>query len=88
MQRNKWTWALVAVAGVAAAAFGLWHFISPGCGQTALEGFRPIATDRLHRFLGKVTKETAVCRGDDQAVRFRSMPWVDWQSYWATGDAK
>ena len=87
MRGRKWIYALVALAGVAAVGLVLWRFISPGCEQTALSGFRPIASDRLHRFLGKISKETAVCRGDDQAALFLSTPWVDWQGYWGAGDA-
>src|SRR5262249_9701217 len=49
-------------------------------------GFRPIATDRAERFLGKVQKDTARCRGGEKAVDRRDQPWVDWQNYWATGD--
>ncbi|HEX7231212.1 MAG TPA: peroxidase family protein, partial [Candidatus Binatia bacterium] len=49
-------------------------------------GFRKIADDRSHRFLGKVHEETARCRGGDRAVIFRSLPWVDWQNYWAAAD--
>ena len=49
-------------------------------------GFRKIADDRAQRFLGKVHEDTARCRGGDRAVSFRSVPWVDWQNYWAAGD--
>jgi Animal haem peroxidase len=86
MTRRKWIWTLFALAGVTAAAVLIYVFW-PGCGQASLEGFRPIAADRLQRFLGKVSKETAVCRGGGDAVQFRATPWVDWQRYWATGDA-
>ncbi|HYO16002.1 MAG TPA: peroxidase family protein [Thermoanaerobaculia bacterium] len=48
-------------------------------------GFRPIAKDRAHRFLGKVRKETASCRGGERAVAARDEPWLDWQNYYATG---
>jgi len=27
-----------------------------------------------------------VCRGGEAAVQFRTTPWVDWQSYWGTGN--
>jgi hypothetical protein len=57
------------------------------CISYAWEGFRPIATDRTTRFLGKVAEDTARCRGGNDAVNKRRLPWVDWQNYWATGDS-
>lgn len=86
MSRKKWLWTLAALAVVTAVAV-LISVFSPGCGQAALQGFRPIAATRLQRFLGKVTKETPVCRGGNDAVEFRVTPWVDWQKYWARADA-
>jgi len=56
------------------------------CAKLVERGFRPIAEDRADRFLGKVTKDAALCRGGEKAVRFPGTPWVDWSSYWATGD--
>ena len=56
------------------------------CADMALGGIRPIASDSAQRFLGKVSKDTAYCRGGDHAVAFRGAPWVDWQNYYATGD--
>jgi len=56
------------------------------CAELAKEGFRPVATERSHRFLGKVEESTALCRGGDRAVRYRDLPWLDWANYWATGD--
>src|SRR6266849_4608144 len=56
------------------------------CAKVAHEGFRPIAADRAHRFLGKVQEDTASCRGGEEAIRYRSLPWVDWQNYWGTRD--
>jgi hypothetical protein len=50
-------------------------------------GFRPIAAERSGRFLGKVQPETARCRGGEKAVALRGSPWIDWQNYWAAGDA-
>lgn len=44
--------------------------------------------DRADRFLGKVQKDTALCRGGERALKYVDTPWVDWSSYWATGDAK
>ena len=57
------------------------------CSSYVIEGFRPIATERTGRFLGKVQENTARCRGGGKAVDGRALPWVDWQNYWATGDA-
>ena len=56
------------------------------CTSYVIEGFRPIATERTGRFLGKVQDNTARCRGGSKAVEGRALPWVDWQNYWATGD--
>ena len=57
------------------------------CISYAWEGFRPLATDRERRFLGKVEEDTARCRGGNDAVEKRGLPWMDWQNYWATGDS-
>jgi Animal haem peroxidase len=57
------------------------------CVSVVHGGFRPIG-ERLQRFLGKVQADTAGCRGGDNAVAYRSTPWLDWQNYWGTGDAK
>ncbi len=56
------------------------------CARVAADGFRPIAEDRMLRFLGKVAKETGNCRGGEKTLAHRATPWVDWQTYWATGD--
>ena len=58
------------------------------CATLARQGFRPLAKVRSQRFLGKVQEVTARCRGGDEAVDGRGVPWVDWQNYWATGDAR
>ena len=52
-----------------------------------LLNYRKTAEERTERFLGKVQENTARCRGGDKAVKDRALPWVDWQNYWATGDA-
>lgn len=57
------------------------------CLELLREGFRPIASDRQHRFLGKVQENTASCRGGERALQGRALPWVDWSRYWGTGDA-
>src|SRR5262249_22508254 len=48
---------------------------------------RPVADQRTERFIGKVDKDTARCRGGSEAVDRRNLPCVDWQNYWAAGDA-
>jgi len=58
------------------------------CAKMAAAGFRRVAEDRTGRFLGKVEPDTARCRGGDNAVRFRVLPYVDWANYWAAGDAR
>ncbi|MGH8602332.1 MAG: peroxidase family protein, partial [Gammaproteobacteria bacterium] len=60
--------------------------VARDCLRVVREGFRPIAKERSERFLGKVKKETANCRGGQKALKYRGTPWVDWQNYWATGD--
>jgi len=56
------------------------------CLEYGSRGFRPVAVDRAHRFLGKVQPFTGACRGPEQVERASGTPWVDWQNYWATGD--
>lgn len=56
------------------------------CAEIVKKGFRPIAENRVDRFQGKVTKDTALCRGGDKAVQYLDTPWVDWSNYWATSD--
>ncbi|MES2068819.1 MAG: peroxidase family protein [Pseudomonadota bacterium] len=57
------------------------------CGEMAAGGFRPIASERNERFLGKVQEATARCRGGDKPMAFRTTPYTDWSNYWATSDA-
>ncbi len=57
------------------------------CAELVKKGFREIAEDRSERFLGKVSKDAALCRGGERPVNYRHTPWVDWSNYWATGDA-
>ena len=57
------------------------------CMRMAAGGLLKVAPTRDVRFLGKVTENTAQCRGDERAVAQRDTPWVDWANYWATGDA-
>jgi hypothetical protein len=55
------------------------------CVAYALGGLREVAQDPAERFLGKVGEDTARCRGGEEAVTWRTSPWVDWQQYRATG---
>ncbi len=57
------------------------------CVRMANKGFLQVADNRAHRFLGKVEEDTALCRGGDNAVTYRDVPWVDWSNYWGAGDA-
>ena len=61
--------------------------VAVACTDLVGAGFRAVAAERSDRFLGKVQETTARCRGGDRTVELRSMPWVDWSNYWATGDA-
>jgi hypothetical protein len=58
-----------------------------GCKETIATGVRPIAQQRDQRFLAKVQRSTAACRGGATAVEQQAVPWVDWSNYFATGDA-
>lgn len=57
------------------------------CIASAKRGLLDVPDDRSLRFLGKVREDTARCRGGEKAVQYRDTPWVDWQNYYATGDA-
>jgi len=56
------------------------------CAKAVFSGIRPIANTRDVRFEGKVSEANALCRGGQQSLQFRLTPWVDWQTYWGTGD--
>ncbi len=58
------------------------------CARNVVDQLRllKIPDDRAQRFQGKVTEAMALCRGGEQALQFRGTPWVDWSSYWGTGD--
>ncbi|HEY7531849.1 MAG TPA: peroxidase family protein, partial [Nitrospiraceae bacterium] len=73
------TFLLLTVSGCASLDPQNLSFCSRGPGA--------VAADRSERFLGKVDLDTAQCRGGERAVSGRPRPWVDWQNYWATGDA-
>ena len=55
------------------------------CVAYALGGLRDVAADRSARFLGKVSEDTARCRGGEAAVGWRKTPWIDWPQYWSAG---
>jgi hypothetical protein len=62
--------------------------LSPlSCAARLDTGIRRIATTRDVRFEGKVTQETALCRGGETAAKRRALPWVDWENYFGTADA-
>jgi heme peroxidase len=77
--------ALVIVLGaypkIRASRFG-------SCIAYALGGLRDVASDRSERFRGKVSEDTARCRGGEAAVAWRKTPWVDWPQYWSAGGAQ
>lgn len=56
------------------------------CAQSVLNGFLKVPDTRDRRFQGKVHEATALCRGGQRSLLFRNTPWVDWSSYWGTGD--
>ena len=58
------------------------------CADVIKDGPRKVASERSDRFLGKVQEDTAECRGGENAISYRSTPWVDWSNYWASGDNK
>ncbi len=79
-----------ALVTLALAAGGCDTTLQPdlrACAVALERGFRPVADERAERFLGKVQADTARCRGGDKAVARRGQPWIDWQNYWAAGDA-
>jgi len=58
------------------------------CVSSASRGLLDVPDDRSLRFRGKVAEDTAYCRGGEEAIRGRGVPWVDWQNYHAAGDAR
>jgi hypothetical protein len=77
---------LVLGAGLLIAGCGNTPADLEACLRTVWAGLRPVAEDRVHRFLGQVGDERARCRGGARALEVRRGPWVDWPRYWATGD--
>ncbi len=82
---SLWLLGLVGIAPSMAGAAEDSDF--KACIAAAKQGLLPVAEDRSRRFMGKVEGNTARCRGGEEAVKYRQRPWVDWQNYYATGDA-
>jgi Animal haem peroxidase len=58
------------------------------CLEAVARGLPSIADERTSRFLGKGDEAYVRCNGGDKAVARMGTPWVDWQNYWATADAR
>jgi hypothetical protein len=79
--------ALLAVALVSSCTRHSDLVLSPfSCAEKATDGLRQLAATRDARFQGKVKEDTAICRGGELAAARRSLPWIDWGNYFATGD--
>lgn len=74
---------------ITAALLGIYSTIRESrfgsCVAYAFGGLRDVAADRSARFLGKVSEDTARCRGGEAAVAWRKTPWIDWPQYWSAG---
>ncbi|MDT7042933.1 peroxidase family protein [Candidatus Nitronereus thalassa] len=57
------------------------------CKGKLVTGVLTLAKKRENRFLGKVSEQTALCRGGTEAAAQRDTPWNDWANYYAVGDA-
>ena len=82
--------ALALIAGGTAIYFNLRPdeaAIAYACAEMIGEGLPRVADDVKQRFLGKVSKAKARCRGGERAVAHMAAPWVDWSNYWGVGDA-
>ena len=86
--KRKLLWLIVAALALSASYPLIRQSELGSCIAYALGGFREIKADRKDRFLGKVYQDTARCRGGASAVAWSETPWVDWQKYWAAGDAE
>lgn len=86
--KQKWVGLILVAFLIAASAAWLRKSQLGSCVRYAAGGLRPVAGERAERFLGKVKEDTARCRGGDDAVAWSNTPWVDWQKYWAAGDAE
>lgn len=85
--KRKLLWLIVAALALSASYPLIRQSELGSCVAYALGGPRHIADDRTERFLGKAKEDTARCRGGASAVAWSKTPWVDWQKYWAAGDA-
>lgn len=95
--RRLTIFAAVVVVALIAGAAAIWFNLNPteeddaaiarACAAVVTHGLDKIASVRTQRFLGKVDEDKARCRGGEQAVARRDVPWVDWSNYWGTGDA-
>ncbi len=83
--KRKVLFALLIAAVLVGAYPGVRASRFASCVMYALGGLRAVATDRSERFLGKVSEDTARCRGGEAAVAWRKTPWIDWSRYWSTG---
>jgi Animal haem peroxidase len=57
------------------------------CKEKLATGALTLAKKRENRFLGKVSEQTALCRGGTYAAEQRDTPWNDWANYYAVGDS-
>ena len=57
------------------------------CVEAVAHGVRPLSETRGGRFLGKVQRYHAACRGGHAAVALAEAPWVDWTNYFDTSDS-
>src|SRR5579871_1507333 len=89
-KQSRFRTILMTIIGLIVAVVGYVYYAisskATDCVAVADRGFRQIASDRIHRFLGKVKEDTAGCRGGPNAVQYRQTPWLDWGNYWGTGD--
>lgn len=79
---------LVSAAALAAASPQLRRSQVGSCVAYAIFGLREVAQDQASRFLGKVSEDTARCRGGEASVNWRRTPWVDWLHYWSAAGAQ
>ncbi len=86
--KHKWVWLIFVTLVLSASAAWLRKTEVGSCVRYAFSGLRQVADQRPERFLGKVKEDTARCRGGEGAVAWAKTPWVDWQKYWAAGDAE
>ncbi|MGH7798415.1 MAG: peroxidase family protein [Candidatus Binatia bacterium] len=83
--KRKILFGLLIFAVLPGAYASIRHSRVGSCIAYAFGGFRAVATDRSQRFLGKVSEDTARCRGGEKAVARQKTPWIDWPQYWSAG---